>query len=199
MLQRTIHQLLCRSSRRQHPAAVAILFMLALGVTSATAQSNQGTILGTVKDSTGAIVRGAQITLTSTDEGVVRETQSNSSGNFQFLDSKTGHYTIAVVGNGFEKWSETNAVLATRQQLRFDVVLHPGNIQQEVVVSGDLASAIETETNSISAVYTHEDVENLPVNNRAGSGWHQRPQHHRDLARRSGRGRCLLPAGRPAL
>jgi hypothetical protein len=169
MLQRAIHPLR-RLHLRQYLAAIAMLLMVIFGITSSSAQSNQGTILGTVKDVSGAIIPGAQVSLANTDEGIVRETQSNSSGNFQFLDTKTGHYTVTVTGKGFEKWSETNAVLATRQQLRFDVVLHLGSVQQEVVVSGDAASAIETETSSISAVYTREDVENLPVNNRAGSG-----------------------------
>jgi hypothetical protein len=151
-------------------AAVAMLFMFFIAIASSHAQSNQGAILGTVKDPSGAIVSGAQITLVNTDEGIIRKTQSNAAGDFQFLDAKAAHYNITVTGKGFEKWSETNVALAFRQQLRFEVSLPLGNVQQEIVVNGESASAIETETSSISAVYTREDAENLPVNNRAGSG-----------------------------
>jgi len=160
----------CRPRLRWEWAVMAIFFTFVLATVSVRAQSNQGVILGTVKDPSGAIIPGAQITLLSTDEGIVRETLSNASGDFRFLESTAGHYTITVTAKGFEKWSETNAALAARQQLRFDVKLPLGSVQQEIVVSGDKASAIETETNSISAVYTREDAEGLPVNNRAGSG-----------------------------
>jgi hypothetical protein len=134
------------------------------------AQSTQGVILGTVKDTEGALVPGAQVTLTNMDEGIVRTAESNDSGNFQFLDAKTAHYNVTVTAKNFDKWETTGVVLATRQQLRFDVTLKLGSVLQEVVISGDKAGAIETETNSISAVYTQEDAQNLPVNNRAGSG-----------------------------
>jgi hypothetical protein len=144
--------------------------MFVFAVASGRAQSNQGAILGTVKDPSGAIVSGAKILLLNTDEGVSRETQSSASGDFQFLDVKAAHYTVTVAAEGFEKWSQTNVAFTLRQQLRLNVMLSLGSVQQEVVVSGDQASAIETETSSISAVYTREDAENLPVNNRAGSG-----------------------------
>jgi hypothetical protein len=160
----------CPTRLRWNPATLAILFILVLTAASSRAQSNQGAILGTVKDPSGAIVSGAHITLLNTDEGVVREANSNAAGDFQFLEAKAAHYTVSVTANGFEKWSQTNVALALRQQLRLNVALSLGSVQQEVVVSGEQASAIETETNSISAVYTREDAENLPVNNRAGSG-----------------------------
>lgn len=169
MMQRTT-PISCRQRLRWNLIAMGVLFMFTLAIASSLAQSNQGAILGTVKDPSGAIVSAARITLLNTDEGIVRETRSNAAGDFQFLDAKAGHYTITVIAKGFETWSETNAALAFRQQLRFNVILPLGSVQQEVVVSGESASAIETETSSISAVYTREDAENLPVNNRAGSG-----------------------------
>jgi hypothetical protein len=160
----------CRASLRWSLTAVALLFAMLLAAPLSLAQSGQGILLGTVKDATGAIIPQVRMTLTNMDEGIVRDTVSNSSGNFQFLEAKAAHYTITATADGFEKWSQTNTALAARQQLHFDIVLRAGNVKQEVVVNGDSASAIETQSGSISAVYTHEDVENLPVNNRAGSG-----------------------------
>jgi Carboxypeptidase regulatory-like domain len=154
---------------RQCVTALAILFVIALTSAHSWGQSTEGSILGTVKDPAGAVIPDAAITLMNTDEGVVRTTKSNALGNYQFLQAKPAHYTVTVVANGFEKWSVAGAQLASRQQLRVDVTLTVGSVQQEVVISGDKASAIETETNSISAVYSREDAENLPLNNRAGA------------------------------
>lgn len=149
---------------------LGMLLIFLLTIPQIHAQSTQGAILGSVKDPAGALISGAVVTLTNTDEGVSRTTKSNASGDYQFLDAKAAHYTVTITAAGFEKWSVAGAVLASRQQLRLDATLTLGNLQQEVVVSGDTASAIETETSSISAVYTKEDAENLPLNNRAGSG-----------------------------
>ena len=133
------------------------------------AQTTQGAILGEVKDATGAIVPGATVTLTDNDEGSVRSTVSSAAGEYQFLDVKSSHYTILVSAAGFEKWTVTGVELEARQQLREDVALTVGAVEQEVKVSGDTVSSIETDSSTISAVLNSDDIQNLPVNSRAGS------------------------------
>jgi hypothetical protein len=133
-------------------------------------QSTQGSILGEVKDTSGAIVPAATVVLTNTDEGAVRTSTSNSAGIYQFQDVKSAHYTIEVTAPGFQKWIIGGVQLAARQQLREDVSLTVGGVQQEIKVSGDSVSSIETETNTISAVLNSDDVQNLPINSRAGAG-----------------------------
>ena len=154
---------------RRVAAALGVLLALMLSGTAAHAQSTQGSILGTVKDTSGALVPGATVTLTNTDEGVVRTTKSNASGVYQFEQAVPGRYNVDVSATGFEPWKVNDAELAARQELRVDVTLSVGGVQQQVVVSGDTVSSIETESNSISAVYSKEDAVNLPLNNRAGS------------------------------
>jgi hypothetical protein len=148
--------------------SVLALIFFALAA-SGHAQTVQGIILGTVKDSAGAVVPGATVTLRSTDEGTIRTAHSDNSGDYRFEDAKAGHYTVAAEMQGFEKWSATNLTLSVRQQLRVDIALAVGSVQQEVQVSGDTISTIDTETPSISAVYNKSDVDNLPVNTRASS------------------------------
>lgn len=143
-----------------------VLFLLSGNL---QAQSVQGVILGTVKDTSGALVPGATVNLRSLDEGTVRTTQSNTSGDYSFLDTKAGHYTLEVSFNGFEKWTATDITLAVRQQLRVNASMVVGSIQQEVQVSGDTVSTIDTDTPTINAVYNAEDVANLPVNTRASA------------------------------
>lgn len=169
MMHRAI-RISCPLQMRCNLATVVALLAIVFASLSAQAQSNQGAILGTVKDPSGAIVAGAQITLLNVDEGITRETTSNAAGEFQFLDVKAAHYNVTVTASGFDKWSQTNIAVALRQQLRLNTVLALGSVQQEVIVSGEQASAIETESSSISAVYTGDQAKDLPVNNRAGSG-----------------------------
>ncbi|HVJ07821.1 MAG TPA: carboxypeptidase regulatory-like domain-containing protein [Acidisarcina sp.] len=147
--------------------ALATALLLAPG--NLPAQSTQGSILGTVRDTAGAVVPRATIILKNLDEGSIRTTISNSIGDYQFVDVKAGHYTEEVSSGGFQKWSVTGLVLAVRQQLHLDASLTVGSVQQEVQVSGDTVSTIDTETPSISAVYSNADVSNLPVNTRASA------------------------------
>ena len=111
-----------------------------------SAQSIQGSVLGTVKDATGASVPGAEVILTNTDEGTTRVAAANSVGNFEFVDAKAGHYSLTASHAGFERWATSNVVLAARQQFRVDPVLKPGDVQQEVTVSAASIPAIDTES-----------------------------------------------------
>ncbi len=157
--------------RMQRCVALAVAIVLAVFAgTSARAQSIQGSILGTVKDTSGAVVPGATVTLKNLDEGTVRTAISNGTGDYQFLDTKAGRYSVDVSAANFENWSTTGLVLAARQQLRVDAALTVGSVQQQVVVSADTISAINTETPTISGVYSSAEAANLPVNTRASAG-----------------------------
>ncbi|MDR3737462.1 MAG: TonB-dependent receptor [Terracidiphilus sp.] len=141
--------------------------MLALSCLPGHAQTTQGAIVGTVKDTAGAMVPNATITLTNTDEGTTRNTKSNGTGDYRFLDVKAGHYKIDITAANFSPWLATSITLAVRQELRMDAELNIGTVQQSVQVTGDAVSAIETETATISGSFTSDDATNLPVNTRA--------------------------------
>lgn len=133
------------------------------------AQSTQGAVVGSVKDPGGAVVPEAIVTLTNTDEGAIRTAKTNAIGGYHFLDVKAAHYSIVVAAPGFKKWSTSDVVLAVRQELRLDATLAIGSVQQEVQVSSDSISTIDTETPSISGVYSAAEAVNLPVNTRASA------------------------------
>ena len=155
--------------RRALASAFLLLIFLLPSSYSGFAQSIQGSILGTVQDKAGAVVPGASLTLRSLDEGSERTTISSSNGDYKFLDVKAGSYSLLVTSTGFEKWSTTGVILAARQDLRIDVGLVIGSVQQEVHVSADSISAINTDTPTISAVYSAAEAANLPVNTRASA------------------------------
>ncbi len=161
---RETQEALCRSF-----AVFAVLLFATLFGQGLRAQSIQGSIMGTVKDTTGAIVPGATVLLTSLDQGTTRTTTTSGSGDFQFEDARAGRYSIVVSRDGFEKWTTDGLVLAARQQLRVDAKLAVGNVQQEVTVSAEAIGAINTDTPVVSAVYSAAEAANLPVNTRASA------------------------------
>lgn len=140
-----------------------------LPLSSALAQTIQGSIIGTVRDTTGAVVPGATVTLTNTGEGTTRTLTSGESGDYVFNDSKAGIYTISVTRNGFQRWIAANINLSARQELRVDPALAAGNVQQEIQVSANVISAIDTDDATVSGTYNAADVLHLPVNSRASA------------------------------
>lgn len=154
---------------RAHFVAITVSLILAGFALGAQAQSIQGSVLGAVKDKSGAVVPSAKVTLQNLDDGTVRETVSNGTGDYQFLDTPAGRYSVAISATGFERWSTSGLILAARQQLRVDAVVVVGDVQQQVVVSADTISTIDTDTASISSTYSSTEVQNLPVNTRASA------------------------------
>ncbi|MGA2046289.1 MAG: TonB-dependent receptor [Terracidiphilus sp.] len=159
---------ICRQKSTRRCLAVFGL-LLVLACTQVRAQSTQGSIIGSVKDAAGAVVPGALVTLTNAEEGTVRTTKSNGIGDYHFEDVKAGHYTVQVEAPSFEKWVATGVALEVRQDLRLDAKLSVGAVQQEVQVTGDNVSAIETDSATISGTFTTDDAVNLPVNTRASA------------------------------
>ena len=156
-----------RRFQRRGLAIFGMLLLLVLSCTRGYAQTTQGSIVGSIDDAGGAVVTTATVTLTNTDEGTIRVTKSNSTGDYRFVNVKAGHYSVEVVAPGFEKWSATGVALAVRQELRVDVQLSVGAVQQSVQVTGENVSAIETESPTVSGTFTADDATNLPVNTRA--------------------------------
>jgi Carboxypeptidase regulatory-like domain len=149
--------------------AITVALILAGFAAGAQAQSIQGSVLGVVKDTSGAVVPGAAVTLQNLDDGTIRKAVSSGTGDYQFLDSPAGRYSVDITAAGFERWSTSGLVLAARQELRVDAALVVGNIQQQIVVSADAISTINTDTASISSTYSSTEVQNLPVNTRASA------------------------------
>ncbi|MGB9407784.1 MAG: carboxypeptidase-like regulatory domain-containing protein, partial [Terracidiphilus sp.] len=98
-------------ARKLSAFLVALLF-LSLSQTI-FAQAVNGTLLGTVTDSTGAAVPNAKITIVLTGQSVEHATVTNGSGDFTVPDLPSGTYTITVVAPGFKKETRENIALAT--------------------------------------------------------------------------------------
>lgn len=134
---------------------------------AAWSQVTQGSVVGTVKDSNGAVLPGASVDLINTETNISRTTQTNRTGDYVFEDVVPGHYTMSVEDSGFQKWVASSFTLDVRQTLRLDVKLTVGSVQQQVTVNSGALPAIETETPAISGTFSTEMALSLPTNTRA--------------------------------
>src|SRR5580700_7055693 len=100
-----------------------ILFVAALSTSAAFGQSTFGTLLGTVTDSTGAVISNAAVKVINTDEGTSRTLATDSSGSYADVDAKAGHYSVEVSNAGFKTTRVDGLELGARQTLRVDLTL----------------------------------------------------------------------------
>jgi hypothetical protein len=147
----------------------AIAVMSSVSMLSSYAQSTQGSMLGSVKDPSGAAVSGATVRLTNTETGATSTDVSGNSGEFQFLNISAGSYQLEVSAAGFDPQVLRNLRLTARQSLRADAVLTVGSLQQETTVDANAAGTIETDSASIDATLSAAEVRDLPANYRASS------------------------------
>jgi hypothetical protein len=124
------------------------------------------TILGTISDSTGALISGAKILVHNTDTGQERATTSGDRGEFELpLLPTTGAYTLSVSKEGFQTQEFTGIVLQVDQRARYDVTLKVGAISEKVSVTAE-APIVNTERGSVGQVIGNRDIVELPLNGR---------------------------------
>ncbi len=133
------------------------------------AQSTFGTVLGTVKDNSSAVVPKAKVSLTDTDENTSRATVASAKGEYEFVNTKPGHYKVDVTAAGFEPFTATELQLEARQTLRVDVDLQVGQLATVVQVEAT-AGVITTDTQTIQSSLDGNALETLPGNVRGANG-----------------------------
>ncbi|AXC10554.1 Oar protein [Acidisarcina polymorpha] len=148
--------------RKQRLFFVVFAVLFSTGIV--LAQEN-AEITGTVTDSSGAVVPGATVTLTSPQTGANHTGTSNTSGLFDFPGLAIGTYTLNVTASGFEAYSRQGIVLNVGQTLRENVNLSVGGSSQTVTVQAN-ALQVQSETNEVSTVITGRQIEQLSTNGR---------------------------------
>jgi hypothetical protein len=145
--------------------ALTVMLSMALLLTPCAWAQENATIVGTVIDSTGAVVPNAELTLTNTATSQVRKATSNNSGIYLFANVGVGHFTLDAVAKGFQKYTKTDIAVNTDQTLREDLSLTVGSETQTVTVEAD-ALALQAETNEVSNLITGAQVTQLATNGR---------------------------------
>src|SRR5262245_27756956 len=121
------------SNRALFSAAVLTL-LLAPGRLAAQAVS--GTVLGNVRDASGAAVANAPVLITSPGTGTNRSVQTNAEGEYQAPSLPPGVYSVSVEMRGFKKTTLAGLQLGVDQKLRADVTLEVGSVTEVVEVEG---------------------------------------------------------------
>ena len=142
----------------------ALLTLLTLSGT-ARAQTATGQITGTVKDTSGAVVPGATVTVHSDLTGLTRTATTNSSGDYSFPLLPTGVYSVSAELQGFSVAKQSGIRLNVDQVARIDLTLAVGAASETVEVQAATA-AIETETATVGQVITEKQITDLPLNGR---------------------------------
>src|SRR5713101_7662399 len=129
--------------------AIAILILLFLSACTLMAQEVTGSILGTVTDTSNAIVPRAKVTVTNTDRNaVLRTTTTDNNGYYVAPLLPVGHYAVSVAAQGFKTFSKTGIELNVSDRLTVNAELSPGSVQEVVSVEAD---ALQVETQSPTA------------------------------------------------
>src|SRR6202521_3487450 len=122
-------------------------------------------ISGSVQDSSGAVLPGAEITATQTDTGVSRMTISNETGSYVLPNLPLGPYRLQAALPGFRTFVQTGIVLQVNSNPTINVVLQVGQVSEQVEVQAN-ASLVETRNVSVGQVMETARIMELPLNGR---------------------------------
>jgi hypothetical protein len=143
---------------------LALICLISTAVTT-VAQVDTASVVGTIRDSSGAVLGAATATATNIDTGIRTAVKSGADGNYFITPLKIGRYSVSVEANGFRKEVRDNIVLNVQQSLRLDFNLQVGSVTETTSVTGE-PPLLETETASLGDVVAAQQVEQLPLNGR---------------------------------
>jgi carboxypeptidase family protein len=147
-------------------AAVFMILFLLCTLLPVAAQETTGTILGTVTDSSGAVVPGATISITNTDKNaVLRKVTSGKDGSFTAPLLPIGHYSVTVEAQGFRSFTKSNLELNIRDQYRVDATLAPGSVTENITVEAD-ALQVDTESATATGLINGTQIRELSLSQR---------------------------------
>ncbi len=138
----------------------ALFSLFALSAVMAFGQAIDGTIVGTITDSTGAAVVGAEVTATNVATNVRAETKTSGSGEYRFDHLLVGTYRIAAKMTGFKALTEQVNVELNKTSTR-NLTLSPGAASETVEVSGT-PPAIDTTTAQLQSTYDERQLQDIP-------------------------------------
>ncbi len=124
------------------------------------------TVLGNVKDATGAVVQNAKVTLLSVHTGTQQSTNTDANGNYEFLYVRLGEYSLRAEAPGFKAATAERFTVTVNAHQRVDLTMEVGQVTENVVVTG-AAAALETETSNRSQVINRQEIVSLPLNGRS--------------------------------
>jgi hypothetical protein len=139
--------------------------MAAMAVPAALAQSVSGTILGTVTDSSGAIVTGAKVTIINEGTALTRTVTSDANGEYTAPNLPTGTYTVMSEMTGFKALALSNIEVGVDQRVRINLKLDVGAMTESVSVKAE-TPLVQTSSSELGTTVSNAQIEALPLNGR---------------------------------
>jgi len=154
--------------------------IICLGV-PAFSQSTSGRIVGRTADPSGAVLAGVKITLVNEATGANRSTQSNTNGDYNFVEVVPGSYRVEYEITGFKKNVQTGVLVDVNQVVTLNSILQVGATQEVIEVTSE-APQVDTTSTQLGAVINDRSVNELPLNTRDTYQFLQlQPLHHVDV------------------
>jgi hypothetical protein len=154
-----------RDRGRIRPPVPGLCLLAALAPLFARAQAVSGTILGTVRDASGAVIPDARVTLTHAGTGLARAVTTDSTAMFAAPLLATGSYTVAAEAPGFRKESVAGVLVTVDQKVRVELKLDLGDRTDSVDVQAD-NPLVQTASSDLSTTVEATQIQGLPLNGR---------------------------------
>ncbi|MFN7921362.1 MAG: TonB-dependent receptor [Bryobacteraceae bacterium] len=134
-------------------------------ISSCFAQFGTGTILGTIRDPTQAVIPGVKVVATNDGTNATREFTTDSEGNYRFNALPNGTYTLTASAPSFRTATLSNVVVTVNTQVRSDITMQVGNVSEKVDVESTTPQ-LQTNTAVLGSVIDNRTMLELPLNNR---------------------------------
>ena len=139
-----------------------VMTTLAVAPLSLSAQTSQGILVGVTRDSTGAVVQNAHVSITNQDTGELRTTVTKSDGTYRLEAIPPGRYTIKIEVPGFDTAKATGIVVNPSVVSSYDAVLRIGKANETVEVAA-VSNSINTENGQLTGMINANDIRQLPL------------------------------------
>lgn len=160
-------RVLGRSGRGAHAIALALALLTtaSLSAVSALAQMSYGGVVGTVTDTTGAILPGAKVVLTNAQTGAKQTAVTGAAGTYSFVNLIPDTYEVMVSKPGFQSVTQSGINVQVGGSTQANVTLAVGNVSQTVTVTASQAE-LQTQSASLGGVVQGQQVLEAPLNGR---------------------------------
>lgn len=143
------------------PYLLSLIALCCLSLVSLSAQDTRGTILGTVRDASGAALGGATVVATNTETKISNTATSNESGLFEIPYLVPGTYEISASASGFKKFVQSGITVSIGTRTNVTIDMQVGQVSEEVIVSA--TPILETTSANGSATLSSLEVRNFPT------------------------------------
>ncbi len=152
-------------ARRSLAVRLAVFSLLTLLASPALGQSTGGRILGRVADPSGAVLANVSVRITNQATGVARETKTNGSGDYTFVEVAPGNYTAEFEQKGFKRNVQKDVTVDVNQVVTLNSTLQIGATAETVEVTSE-APLVDITSTQLGAVVNDRSVSQLPLNAR---------------------------------